>query len=165
MNKYKFLSLLEDELNEFVNKMIEESNYKDNLGNPDSYLKLASVELDDNLYLVLEYHRKYFERKTKIRNAVAGWNVRNTKDKFLSIPVEISVIDDSITIDARYRDKSISSVGTIEEDEIIFEDEISTEIESKTVDNMLQKVFNLIKIRANLSFNNYLLWEEGEYID
>lgn len=164
IDNYEFLCFLTDELNEFVDKVIAESNYTDYNGIPDSYLKLANIENTDSILLDLEYHRKYFEKKTEINGAIAGWNVKNDKDKFLNIPMEICSNRDYISMVGWYQNKTISCAGKIEDNEFIFEETIS-EIESKTVDNMLQKVINLIQIRANIALNDYLLYEEGEYTD
>lgn len=158
----KIQTLLADELISFTNKPLAESNYKDFEGLPTSSLTLSDVEVEeDYIYLNLKYNWKYFERKVKKGNAVAGWNVKNDKNTYYTIPIEIEFGEyNTIWIFAyttNYFDGDIYCKLQIRDDEIVSEGVKSEVQKSKTIEELISKVINLIEIKIKNIYNdNYV---------
>ena len=157
----KMQELLLEELIVFADKPLAESNYKDFEGLPTSSLILSDIEVDeDYIYLKLKYNWKYFERKVKKGNAIAGWNVKNDKNAYFTIPIEIEFGDyNTIWIWAyttNYFDGDIYCKLQIQDDEIVSEGVKSEVQKSKTIVELISKVIGLIEIKIkNVYSDNY----------
>jgi hypothetical protein len=144
---------LHNELTEFIDKNIAISDYCNYNGEPDNILRLAEIEIvnDTQLELFCEYHRKLFQREVKkSNNAIAGWTVKNKKDKFLPIIITVTENHDnfqnSILMESLYQgNTAIAAIRYIDE-ECVF-NSFESNIESKTVNELLSKTFEIIKIR------------------
>lgn len=150
---------LHNELTEFIDKNIAISDYCNYSGEPDNILRLAEIDevTDKQLELFCEYHRKSFQRVVKkSNNAIAGWTVKNKKDKFLPIIITVTENHDnfqySLFIESIYQGKTIISAIRYIDEECVF-DSLESNIESKTVNELISKTFEIIKIR----FKNIIL--------
>lgn len=150
---------LYSELTEFIDKNTAISDYCNYIGEPDNIFKLTEIEIvnDTQLELFCEYHRKSFQREVrKPNNAIAGWTVKNKKDKFLPIIITVTENHDnfqySLFIESIYQgNTAIATIKCIDE-ECVF-DSFESNIESKTVNELISKTFEIIKIR----FKNMIL--------
>lgn len=151
-----FLSYLKLDLEELENRVIAESNFTDYNGNPTACLVLENIEHEDNsLYLNCEYHRQTFQKTVTFKSgAKSGWTVKNKKDKFLLINIQVTFTENSVNIHSVYEGKEIETNGQIDENTIEW-NAINSEIESKTVNDLLAKTFSLLQIHISNVYEEY----------
>lgn len=151
-----FLSYLKLDLEELENRVIAESNFTDYNGNPTACLVLENIEHEDNsLYLNCEYHRQTFQKTVTFKSgAKSGWTVKNKNDKFLLINIQLTFTENSVNIHSVYEGKEIETTGQMDEN-IIEWNTVHSEIESKTVSDLLAKTFSLLQIRIDDIMEEY----------
>ena len=151
-----FLSYLKLDLEELENRVIAESNFTDYNGNPTACLILENIEHEDNsLYLNCEYHRQTFQKTITFKSgAKSGWTVKNKKDKFLLINIQLTFTENSVNIHSVYEGKEIETNGQMDEN-IIEWNTVHSEIESKTVSDLLAKTFSLLQIHISNVYEEY----------
>ena len=150
MSNDLFLSYLKLDLEELENRVIAESNFKDYSGYPTACLVLENIDYEDNsLYLNCEYHRNTFQRTVTFKSgAKSSWTVKNKNDKFLLINIQVTFTENSVHIRSVYEGKEIETNGQIDENTMEW-NTVNSEIESKTVSDLLAKTFSLLQIRIN----------------
>lgn len=155
-----FLSYLNLDLEELENRVIAESNFTDYNGNPIACLILENIEHEDNsLYLNCEYHRDTFQRTVTFKSgATSGWTVKNKKDKFLLINIQVTFTENSVNIHSVYEGKEIETTGHSDENTIEWST-INSEIESKTVNDLLTKTIDMLQIHISDIYEEYEEYE------